>query len=312
MAMKLQDLEGVGPTTAKKLAGVGINSIKQLACCTPAELADDAKVTTETAANYIQKAVNHLRDYNVLPKFFITAKDLVETKKDIIKFNTGCSSFDSIFTFESKAITEIYGEFGAGKSQFCNTLAVMHGLQNVVIYIDTEGTFRPDRVKSIGQARHISENDIDKILTNIISTQTGSADDFATIIKYLPAVVEELKAKIVIIDSITNLHRAEYTGRGMLADRQQRLNQILYRLQKIAQIFNVAVIVTNQVLTAPDQFFGDPTRATGGNIMAHGTTYRIYLRKAGEKRIARIVDSPCHAFVEAKYRLGPAGIEDAE
>src|SRR5207245_8600945 len=122
----------------------------------------------------------------------------------------------------------------------------------------------------------------------------------------------DFNAKLVIIDGIISLHRAEFAGRGTLADRQQRLNGMLHKIIRLAEIFNIAIVITNQVQSSPDTFFGDPTKAAGGNIIAHSSTYRIYLRKSGENRLARMIDSPYHPYSDTRFTLNKKGIDDVE
>jgi DNA repair protein RadA len=124
--------------------------------------------------------------------------------------------------------------------------------------------------------------------------------------------IEQFNAKLIIIDSIISLHRAEFAGRGTLADRQQRLNQLLHRLVRIAEIYGVAIVITNQVQSTPDTFFGDPTKPAGGNVVGHASTYRIYLRKAGNDRIAKMIDSPYHPYSDVRFTVNEKGIDDTE
>lgn len=124
--------------------------------------------------------------------------------------------------------------------------------------------------------------------------------------------IDDFKAKMIIIDSIISLHRAEFAGRGTLADRQQRLNSIMHKLVRISEIYNVAIVVTNQVQSTPDTFFGDPTKPAGGNVIGHASTYRIYLRKAGTDRIAKIIDSPYHPYDDVRFTVNEKGIDDTE
>ncbi|MGA8080255.1 MAG: hypothetical protein WB988_00195 [Candidatus Nitrosopolaris sp.] len=117
---------------------------------------------------------------------------------------------------------------------------------------------------------------------------------------------------MVIIDGIISLHRAEFVGRGTLADRQQRLNGMLHKIIRLGEIFNIAVVITNQVQSSPDTFFGDPTKAAGGNIVAHSSTYRIYLRKSGENRLAKMMDSPYHPYSDTRFTINEKGTDDIE
>jgi len=211
-------------------------------------------------------------------------------------------------------MTEFYGEFGSGKSQICHTLCVMvqtprgqGGLDGGAVYIDTEGTFRPERIAEIAEARGL---DSEKILSGIIVARAYNSAHQELIVKDLGKVLEEKKVKLVILDSAVAHYRAEFLGRGTLAERQQRLNKFMHQLLRTAEIYNVAVVVTNQVQAAPDSFFGDPTRPTGGHVVAHTSTYRIYLRKAAKNRIARMVDSPYHPERDAVFMLDDKGVDD--
>ncbi len=217
---------------------------------------------------------------------------------------------------ETQAITELYGEFGSGKSQICHTLCVIAtqpiesgGLGGGVIYIDTEGTFRPERVEQISRARGI---DPSGLLRGVATCKVYNSSHLELIVKDLGRYVKEFNAKLLIIDGLISLHRAEFAGRGTLADRQQRLNGMLHKLLRIAEIFNIAIVITNQVQSSPDSYFGDPTKAAGGNVVAHSSTYRIYLRKSGENRLAKMMDSPYHPYSDARFTLNEKGTDDIE
>ena len=115
-----------------------------------------------------------------------------------------------------------------------------------------------------------------------------------------------------MVDSAVGLFRADYLGRGTLSARQQRLNKFMHLIARTAETYNVAAIATNQVMASPDTFFGDPTRAIGGNVVAHTSTYRVYFKKSGKKRSARMVDSPHHTEQEVLFTLTEAGVSDPE
>ena len=183
------------------------------------------------------------------------------------------------------------------------------GLESGTIYIDTEATFRPERLQQIATSRGFDSSEVLKS-TSVCKVYNSSYLEL--IIKDIGKYINEFKAKLVIIDSIISLHRAEFTGRGTLADRQQKLNSILHKLVRVAEIFNIAVVITNQVQTSHDSFFGDPTKATGGNVIGHTSTYRIYLRKSGENRIAKMVDSPYHPYSDTRFTVNEKGIDDLE
>jgi DNA repair protein RadA len=184
------------------------------------------------------------------------------------------------------------------------------GLGGNIIFIDTENTFRPERIHQIAENRGISEPE--DILRKIYVCKIFNSGHLELIIQNLGKSIQDYKAKIVIVDSIISLHRAEFIGRGTLADRQQRLNIMLHKLIRLAEVYNIAVVVTNQVQSQPDNFFGDTLRATGGNIMGHASTYRILLRKAGRDRIAIMIDSPCHAYDQTRFTINEGGVQDVE
>jgi DNA repair protein RadA len=130
--------------------------------------------------------------------------------------------------------------------------------------------------------------------------------------KMLPEKIKSYEVGFVAIDSAVAPFRAEYLGRGKLAERQQLLNRFMHDLIRIAELYDVAIVITNQVQSQPDIMFGDPTKPVGGHVVAHAVTYRIYIRKAKQKgiRIASIVDSPEHPPGEALFMISEAGIVD--
>ncbi|MGI8832470.1 MAG: DNA repair and recombination protein RadA [Nitrososphaeraceae archaeon] len=316
--IEIQDIEGVGPTTARKLKEAGIVSVMDLAVTSADELAVDINSSKDTAATFIMAAQRLLRESNILEKEFVTAESALEKRKSLMRCSTGSRALDELLLggIETQAVTEFYGEFGSGKSQICHTLAAIApqpkeagGLNGGVIYIDTEGTFRPERLNQIARARELEPS---HVLKNVAVCKVYNSSHLELIIKDLGKYVNDFNAKLVIIDSIISLHRAEFAGRGTLADRQQRLNGLLHKVIRLAEIFNIAVVITNQVQSSPDTFFGDPTKAAGGNIIGHASTYRIYLRKSGENRTAKMIDSPYHPYSDAKFTLNEKGTDDLE
>ena len=297
----------------------------------------------ETISQLVGKAKKALVDSGSLNKEFCTAEEFLERRNNLVRFTTGSVNLDSFLKggIESQAITEIAGEFGSGKSQLCHTLCVTaaanncnkekrgklgggtvagdlsrnNNTNNNIIFIDTENTFRPERIHQIAEGRGLEP---EEIMKRVFVCKIYNSAHLEAIIKNLGKSIEHYKAKLVIIDSIISLHRAEFPGRETLAERQQRLNVMLHRLIRLAEIYNVAVVLTNQVQSQPDNFFGgigggsDPTRAAGGNIMGHASTYRIFLRKAGRNRIAIMLDSPHHAYGQAKFTISEKGVQDTE
>jgi DNA repair protein RadA len=350
--LRLEDLPDVEPYMINKLKRAGIQSVLDLAVSIPHELAEggagggyiddnNTAITCdiETISQLVGKAKKALIDSGVLNKEFCTAEEFLQRRNSLARFTTGSANLDSFLKggIESQAITEIAGEFGSGKSQLCHTLCVTAAVNNnnkekrgrpgtvpaaeglgrnnnSIIFIDTENTFRPERIHQIAEGRGLEP---EEIMKRVFVCKIYNSAHLEAIIKNLGKSIEHYKAKLVVIDSIISLHRAEFPGRETLAERQQRLNGMLHRLIRLAEIYNVAVVLTNQVQSQPDNFFGssggsDPTRAAGGNIMEHASTYRIFLRKAGRDRIAIMVDSPHHAYGQTRFTISEKGVQDVE
>lgn len=316
--LRLDSLEGVGPVTTRKLTDAGIHNIMDLIVRGPVEISEITGMDKETAEKIVNKARKQLVEEGLIAKDFESATDIYKRRQDIGKITTGTNSLDTLFDggVETQALTEVYGEFGCGKTQFCHTMCITvqkpkeeGGLEGGVLYIDTENTFRPERIVTIAKA---NEMDPEKVLENIIVARAYNSAHQTLILEEAGPVIEENNIKLIIVDSAVGLFRAEYLGRGTLAARQQKLNHFVHLLVRIAEIYNIAAIATNQVMAAPDVFFGDPTRPVGGNVVAHTSTYRIYFKKSGKKRIARMVDSPHHPETDVVFALGEAGVVDLD
>jgi DNA repair protein RadA len=318
--LHLEDLPGIKQSQIMKLKRVGIDSVLELAVCIPQELAEETGDDAEIISSLILEAKRMLTNFGLLSKEFCSASEILNRRKEILRCRTGSKALDGLLGggIETQALTEFAGEFGSGKSQLCHTLSFMAnlpkengGLGGNVIFIDTENTFRPERVHQISESYgHMNP---EEILSNIYVCKIYNSSHLEFVIKNLAKYLEELRARLVIIDSVISLHRAEYSGRETLWDRQQRLNSILHRLLRLAEVYNIAIVVTNQVQSNPDMSYGaDPTKVSGGNIMAHATTYRIFFRKAGHNRIAVMQDSPYHEYGSERFTITEKGIEDVE
>jgi len=311
--MKLSDLKGVGPVYVKKLNNAGINGIMDLIVRGPVEVAQVTGMEKDTANKLVTTARQFLADEGVIAKDFVSATEVYKRRQNLVRISTGTECFDKFLDggIECGSLTEIYGEFGSGKTQFCHTMAVMVQKQELgnVLYIDTENTFRPERIVTIAK---LNDLDPDKVLENITVARAYNSAHQVLIMEEVGKLIEKENIKLIVADSGTGLYRAEYLGRGTLSERQQKLNHFFHLLVRTAETYNIAVLVTNQVLHDPAQMFGDPTKAVGGNVVAHTSTYRIYFRKSGKKRVARMVDSPHHAEEEIVFQLTEAGISDVE
>ncbi|MBU1939194.1 MAG: DNA repair and recombination protein RadA [Candidatus Diapherotrites archaeon] len=308
---EIKDLPGVGPTSLEKLFSAGYKTLESVAVASPMELNEVAGLGDGTA----EKAIKAARD--ALEMGFESADKLAERRKLVGKITTGSAELDALIGggIETQSITEIYGKFASGKTQWCFQTCVTTqlprdkgGLGGNVLYIDSENSFRPERVIAIAKARGI---DPDKALKNIFVARAYNADHQMLLAEKASELVKEKNIKLVIVDSLTSQFRSEFIGRGMLADRQQRLNKHMRVLQKLAEMNNIALLVTNQVMARPDILFGDPTTPIGGHVVGHASKTRLYLRKSKEdKRVAKLVDSPSLPDGEAIYRVTENGIED--
>ena len=316
--LRLDSLEGVGPVSTKKLADAGIHNIMDLIVRGPVEISEITGMGKDTSEKIVNKAREHLVEGGLISKDFVSASEIYKRRQDIGKITTGTNCLDTLFDggIETQALTEVYGEFGSGKTQLCLTMCVQvqkpkeeGGLEGGAIYIDTENTFRPERIVSIA---NVNGMDPQKVLDNIIVARAYNSAHQTLILEEVGPLIEENNIKLIIVDSAVGLFRAEYLGRGTLSTRQQKLNHFVHLLSRIAETYNCAALATNQVMSSPDVFFGDPTRPIGGNVVAHTSTYRIYFKKSGKKRIARMVDSPHHPEEEVIFALGEAGVMDPE
>ena len=248
---------------------------------------------------------------------FEPATVALKKRQQIGRISTGSKTLDGLLGggIETQAITEMHGAFGSSKSQLAMQLAVnvqlptgKGGLGSQAVFIDTEGTFRPERVQQMAQAAGLNPQ---KVLENIFVAKAYNSDHQVLLAEKSEDILKQGKVKIIIVDSVTSAFRSDYTGRGTLANRQQKLNRHLHHLQKLADIYNLAIYLTNQVMSRPDILFGDPTAPIGGHILGHQATFRVYLRKSkGEKRIARLIDSPCLPEGETVFRVVPEGVRD--
>ncbi|OPY51380.1 MAG: DNA repair and recombination protein RadA [Methanosaeta sp. PtaU1.Bin112] len=320
----LEDLPGVGPATAEKLREAGFSSVEAIAVASPGELVAAAEVGEATASKIIAGA-REVADVGG----FETGDRILERRRMVGKINTGSKNLNELLGggMETQSIMELYGEFGSGKTQVAHQMAVnvqlpseMGGLHGSVIIIDTENTFRPERiaqmVKGLPPGPDGQERDPADFLKNISVARAFNSNHQILLAEKAMEMAEKAKdsdypVRLIIVDSVTAHFRAEYVGRGTLANRQQKLNKHLHDLMRFGDLNNALILVTNQVMSKPDTFFGDPTKPVGGHVLGHTSTFRIYLRKSkGEKRIARLVDSPNLPDGEAVFSVTTEGLKD--
>ncbi|MDH4122786.1 MAG: DNA repair and recombination protein RadA [Thermoplasmata archaeon] len=309
---ELENLPGVGATIAEKLREAGYTDLMAIAVESPSKLSEVAEIGENTAVKIIA-AAKEAADIGR----FETGDVILERRKNIGKLLTGSKALDDLLGggIETQAITEFFGEFGSGKTQICHQLAVNvtkskedGGLEGHSIIIDTENTFRPERIMQMSKALDLDAQDV---LKKIHVARAFNSHHQMLLIEKANELSKEYPIRLLVVDSLTAHFRAEYIGRGALAERQQALNKHMHDLMRFGDLNNCVIAVTNQVAAKPDAFFGDPTRPIGGHIVGHTATFRLYLRKSkGGKRIARLIDSPNLPEAEAVFMVSEDGISD--
>ena len=304
---ELENIKGLGPATLAKLESAGISTAMNLAVTSPAEVASVSGISETVARKLIKEARKNVQ------LGFEKAKDY-STKKSSHKIGTGCESFDTMLDggFESGTLIEVYGETAAGKTQLSHlitTRALLEDKDNKAIYIDTENTFRQSRIKDFSEANGI---DFDDAMDRIYVARAYNSDHQMLLIDEVERMLQQDNTyKILVVDSLTSHFRAEFIGRGTLATRQQKLNKHLHQLLKIADLYNLVVVLSNQVQSDPGQMFGNPIKPIGGNIVSHAVTSIIYMRKGKQgSRHATLVDSPSLPQNEADFMITTEGFKD--
>jgi len=306
----LEDLE-IGSAMSKKLRELGFHTVENLAMATAKEL-EQTGMNKKNVEKLIRKARLSM------PLQFIRGDELVKMRQNVLRLTTGSSMLDKLLGggVESQSITEFYGEYGSGKSQICHQLCVnvqlppeQGGLGGAALYIDTENTFRTERIFQMSKNVGLDPEDA---LKNIIFAEAYTSDHQMFLLENSDKVIKENQVRLIIVDSLTSHFRSEYMGREMLAERQQKLNKHMHMLIRLSRAFNAVAVVTNQVMSKPDVFFGDAIHPVGGHIVAHTSHTRVFLRKSarGPVRIARLVSSPYLAEGEGVFRVSERGIED--
>jgi len=310
---KLTDLPGIGPAVSAKLESAGVYDLMALAVMSPSDLSEASGISSAVARKAIQAA------REILDLGFTDGLEYAKKRSNVFKITTGSKSFNELLGgggVESRAVTEAFGAFGSGKTQLGLTLAVnvqlpedKGGASGKCVFIDTEGTFRPARVKQIAESLGANA---EKVLKNIFVARAFNSDHQILLLEKISEMVKNGEPiKLLIVDSLTAHFRAEFSGRGQLADRQQKLNRYLHDIIRLSEQHNIAVYVTNQVMANPAQMFGDPTTAIGGHIVGHASTYRLYLRRGKQgSRVAKLIDSPNLPDNECVFFVGDSGVVD--
>ncbi|KAG0062348.1 recombinase rad51 [Linnemannia elongata] len=302
---------GIQAADVKKLKDAGYYTVESIAF-TPKKTLLTIKGISEAKADKIITEASRL-----VPMGFTTATEFHQRRSGMLQLTTGSGELDKLLGggIETGAITELFGEFRTGKSQLCHMLALpvsMSGGEGKCLYIDTEGTFRPERLLAISERYNLNG---EEVLDNVAYARAYNTDHQMQLLVQAAAMMSESRFALLIVDSATSLYRTDFSGRGELSARQMHMARFLRNLQRLADEFGVAVVITNQVVAQVDgmaMFSADSKKPIGGNIMAHSSTTRLSLRKArGENRVCKIYDSPCLPESEAQFSIGPHGIADA-
>jgi DNA repair protein RAD51 len=289
--------------------------------CSHLQVAFSTKKFLEEIKGFSEQKVQKLLSEagKIVDMGFQSAAEYLQTRESMVTISTGSSELDKLLGggMETGAITELFGEFRTGKTQLCHTLCVTcqmptasGGGEGRALYIDTEGTFRPQRLVEIARRFGMDAEDV---LDNVAYAKAYNSDHQLSLLEQACGMMTETKYALIVVDSATALFRTDFSGRGELAARQMKLAQFLRRLQRMADEFGVAVVVTNQVVATVDAAvsFGPQFKPIGGNIMAHASTTRLMLKKGrAENRICKVYDSPCLAEGEASFSIGEGGIDD--
>ena len=306
----------MGAVTTKKLSEFGVNNIIDICVRGAKEVSEITGVDKAKANSWVFNAQKILEEEGFIRKSDMSVSDLLKYQDSQPKISTKCQEVDDLFGggLKPESTYEVYGEFGSGKTQFCLSLtAEVIGNDGKVIWVDCEDTFRPRRLAEIMVSRELADEDnvYDK-LDNVKYFYTPNSEQLMGTVDSLSDIILAERPKLLIVDGSIGQFREEYLGRGTLAERQNQLARLMTHLKNISYYFRCVVIFTNQVQSDPSIMFGDPIKPIGGNIVAHASTYRVYFKKSGKKRIARMVDSPEHEQKDASYILTVKGIEDAE
>jgi len=314
--VQLEEIEGIGKATAKRLRKAGYTSVEALAVTPARELMQKAGYKDLASAERIVEAARK----TLGASSFTTAWEHWKLTRNRMRCTTGSRTLDALLGggVETRAITEFVGPYGSGKTQICLTLSVTaqlppenEGLGGNVLFFDTEGTFSSDRVYQI--AANLGLNP-EQALHNIILSRIYTSDHQVLMLDYAFQKCAEENVKLVIVDSVISHFRSEFVGRETLAERQQKLNEYMHKLLRLAEILNLAVVVTNQAQANPAAWgYTITDRPAGGHVLAHACTTRVWLRRAeGGKRIAKVFDSPCLPEAERIFKITEKGIEDVK
>ena len=356
----LEDVPGIGPVSQKALAKAGFYTTFQIVCKNPTWLKEVCNMDRNKANESFAYMKKKLIDAGLLNKQEFSAKTLLEERKKIPRLSTGSKKIDALLDggLESGMITMLYGEEGAGKTQNSHNWVVQclrpqseggfaeegKELPNV-LYIDTENTFRPERIvsilsgkkmipssiptklqkkltdnkillkeelKELQDAKDAMEKDSGDFLDHIIVQKASDATQQMALIQNAVASIYPMNIKLVVIDSGTALFRNAYLGRGNMKTRIDLMNEMVTDCKALAENCHVPVIFVNQIYNAPEEQYGlDPDKPYGGHIIGHSIPYFLKVMKSGAThRKMRVVKSPKDDQSDCKFDIVAGGIAD--
>ncbi len=308
----------------RELKKAGIIDPRAILLYTPEELSAMIKGVSETTARQLRDAVETLLG----KKLFMTLaeKESLEEKQEFL--TTGVKNLDELLEggFPTGCFVELFGAPQAGKTQICYTLAARcvlprekGGLDGGVLWIDTEGSFKSSRLMDVASWHGV---DVETMKNKIVIVNARTIATLNKAIDQMNTILQDHDIRLVIIDSLLDPFRAEFSGLGQLAERQRVLNYTLHKIMRAAEAFNLIVIYTNHVMANPDPYASKPIQPVGGYVLGHASDIRIYLRRAPSAvrsqynapmaRVAKIVDCAWLPEGEAVFSIGPFGICDPE
>jgi RecA/RadA recombinase len=307
MAKKtIEDIPGVGPAIAARLRAAGYTELMVIAVASPKDLSDECEVGERKAMDIIEGA-----KLCVDIGGFETNDPILERKRGVKKLKTGSIAFDELMNggLETQSIVEIFGKKRSCKTQMCLQLAVNAmlpeydgGLDSDVVFIDTQGNFVPEKMMQMATGVGLNPQ---AALKRIHVGKALNSNHQTLLVEEATELLKKHSIRLIIIDSFTSHFKEEYIGRGMLAEKQQRMYRLMYELLDLAMNNNILVIITNIPAT-------DPRNGSHCNyVMGHSATFRIYLSQCTAGRgTVRLIDSPNLPDGETTIRISDDGIGD--
>lgn len=358
--LSFEDVPGLGPAKIKALNKEGWTTTLQLICKTPMFLKEITGMDKEQAGEAFVFMKKKLIKAQLIGKQEMSGTEAYQERMKIRRVSTGCGSLDRLLDggIECKAVTEIYGENGSGKTQLAHTLCIMAqrpieegGLKtpgnkpSIVLFIDTENTYRPERIVSIlagkklisdfssdlkqkilddkiltpeeqkehDQVKKKQENESKKWSDHIEIQKASNAYQLFGYVQNAIQLAKQLNILMIIIDSATSPFRGEYLERGTTKAKFNLLNEMLHDLKLLGENHNIPIVVMNQIYHKPDVDYGkDPDIPYGGNILGHTVTYRIKFEKFTKTHKATFMKSPYQDNDEARFKITQGGLTDVD